>query len=106
MWTAELWVISHLQALKPQGDKYKGFVVSSFEAVLGLAVYLFIYFTACCYLKSSQLLSVVPHLSAPSLFRLSLREHRYHRASGPAGNLDCGGGNGCLRLQTEAEVSK
>lgn len=29
VWTAELWVILHVQALKPKGDKYKGFVVSS-----------------------------------------------------------------------------
>lgn len=103
VWTAELWVILHVQALKPQGDKYKGLVVSSFEAMLRLVVVFY-----------SVLLSEV--ISAPrtcssslrsiSLFCLSLREHSYHRASGPAGNLDCGGGNGCLRLQTEAEVSK
>ncbi len=46
------------------------------------------------------------HLSAPSLLCLSLREHSYHCASGPAGNLDCDGGSRGLHLQTEAKVSK
>lgn len=71
VWTAELWVILHVQAPKPKGDKYKGFVVSSFEAALRLDVFFF-FLTACRYLKSSQLLSVVPHLSAPSLSSVCL----------------------------------
>ena len=63
--------------------------------------------TVCHYLKPSQLLlSIVAHLSTPSLPCLSLREHSYHCASGPAGNLDRDGGSRCLYLQTEAKVSK
>lgn len=50
--------------------------------------------------------SIAPHLRTPSVLCLSPREHRYHRASGPAGNLDCDGCCGCLHLQTAATVSK
>lgn len=106
VWTAELWVILHVQAPKPKGDKYKGFVVSSFEAALRLDVFFFFFNSMSLSEVISAPLSRSSSLRSISLFCLSLREHRYHCASGPAGNLDCGGGNGCLRLQTEAEVSK
>lgn len=67
VWTAELWVILHVQAPKPKGDKYKASVVSCFEAALRLVFCFFFSLTTCRYLKSSLLLTVVPHLSAPSL---------------------------------------
>lgn len=102
VWTAELWVIPHLQALKPRCDKYKAFVASSFGACL----FIYLFYSLLLSEVISAALSRSSSLRSISLFCLSLREHRYHRASGPAGNLDCGGGNGCLRLQTEAEVSK
>lgn len=113
VWTAELWVILHVQAPKPKGDKYEGFVVSSLKPCSGLMfffcfVFLLIYFFYSMSLSEviSAPLSRSSSLRSISLFCLSLREHRYHRASGLAGNLDCGGGNGGLCLQTEAEVSK
>lgn len=104
---------------KAQGRQIQRFCGFLFEAALRLDVFFFVVVVVGFYLFFyfffySMSLSEV--ISAPlsrssslrpiSLFCLSLREHRYHRASGPAGNLDCGGGNGCLRLQTEAEVSK
>lgn len=60
----------------------------------------------CSYLNSSELFSIITHRSTPSLLCLSYRQHSYHCASGPAGNLDCDGGSRCLYLQTEAKVSK
>lgn len=105
VWTAELWVILHVQAPKPKGDKYKAFVVSSFEAVLSF-VFFFLSYNVSLSEVISAPLSRSSSLCSISLFCLSLREHSYHCAPGPAGNPDCGGGNGCLRLQTQAEVSK
>lgn len=106
-----MWVMLHVQAPKPKGDRYKGFVVSTFEAVLRLDVLCFFFVLVFFYSMSLSEVISVPlsrssSLRSISLFCLSLREHRYHCASGPAGNLDCGAGYGCLRLQTEAEVSK